>query len=110
MLLQLRMSPGFQDPSDSNGAVRNVEGARGKEVEAGARRGRTSDCGVTLVDLKENICANQQPLCMSTMSSPDTQEKLWTVKLPPAPPPPITLRKHIECAASQLSLKCLNSS
>lgn len=103
MLLQWRMSPGFQDPSESNGAVRNVEGPRGKEVEAGARRGPTSDCGVTLVDLRENICANQEPLLVHHVFSRQSG-KTFTIKLPPIP---FILRKH---AASQLSFIDLNTS
>lgn len=97
MLLQLRMSPGFQDPSESNGAVRNVEGPRGKDVEAGARRGRTSDCGVMLVDLRGNICANQQPAdpaCPPCLLETVTKNNAFLQ----------IFKKHFECAESQLLL------
>lgn len=74
MLLQPRMSPGFQDLSESNRGVCNVDGERGKlRKQAPGRRGWTSECGHTLVDMRGNICAHQQhtvPACPPCLFGP----------------------------------------
>lgn len=71
MLLQPRMSPGFQDPSESNRAMCNVEGPRSKLCKRAPGEGKPATVvtrlwiwGGTSVQI-----SRLYPPCMSTMSS-----------------------------------------
>lgn len=81
MLLQLRTSPGFQGPSQSNGGGGGGEGGEDGEQPGwacdavGPKKGRpgegeTSGRGHTLVDVRGNICAKQQRVAPSPACPP----------------------------------------